>query len=81
MLSCKRVFLPSAEHEAQRYRSPALQGVELLDLPEGILQEIARPFTLAEWVRGPAQACRLLHRMKLISVDLTCPREIWVRPD
>ena len=51
---------------------PALQDADLLNIPEEIVQQIARPFTLAEWVKGPAQACRLLHLMKLPRVDLTC---------
>ena len=42
----------------------------LLILPEEVLQHIARHFTLAEWAKGPALACRQLSRMKLPRVDL-----------
>ncbi len=52
--------------------SAALQVVRLLSLPLETLQDIALHFTLAEWVQGPAQACRLLHQMKLPRVDLLC---------
>ncbi|CAL5228126.1 g11203 [Coccomyxa viridis] len=58
-------------------QDPPERDLELLDLPEGILQDIARLFTLADWVQGPARACRLLRRMKLTSIDLTCPIYKW----
>ncbi len=51
-----------------------LQGVDLLNLPEEILQNVARYFTLAEWIQGPAQACCLLYWLKLTRVDLNCHR-------
>ena len=44
--------------------------MDLLDLPEEILQCIAKGFTLSEWAKGPALACRLFNRMKLPRVDL-----------
>ncbi|CAL5228128.1 g11205 [Coccomyxa viridis] len=49
-------------------------GVDLLNLPEEILQNVARYFTLAEWIQGPAQACCLLYWLKLTRVDLNCHR-------
>ncbi len=58
-----------------------MQDVELLSLPEEILQNVARHFTLAGWVEGPAQACRRLRRLELPKVDLVCFREGFVRPD
>ena len=46
-----------------------MQRVDLLSLPEDMLRKIAEHFDLAEWVRAPAQACRLFHRMELRSVE------------
>lgn len=51
-----------------------LQAAKVLRLPEEIMQNIAKHFTLAEWVQGPAQTCHLLHRMKLPRVDLKCSK-------
>ena len=57
-----------------------LEGTDLLSLPEDILQNIAVYFDLAEWVRGPAQACRLLHHMALPSVVLNYGMAERVKP-
>ena len=55
--------------------------MQLLDIPEEILQNIARHLTLREWVKGPAPACRLLHDMELRLVDLRCKRYVYVSPN
>ncbi len=34
-----------------------LQAAKVLRLPEEIMQNIGKHFTLAEWVQGPAQTC------------------------
>ena len=46
------------------------QGMGLLSLPEEIVQHIAMHFTLADWAKGPALACRQFSRVKLPRVDL-----------
>ena len=46
------------------------QDMGLLSLPEEILQHIASYFTLLEWAKGPALACRQFSNMKLPRVDL-----------
>ena len=38
---------------------------------EETLQDIARHFTLKEWIQGPARTCHFLYAMELSNVDLT----------
>lgn len=49
----------------------AMQDMDLLTLPEETLQDIARHFTLKEWIQGPARTCHFLYAMELSNVDLT----------
>ena len=58
-----------------------LQTLDLLSLPEEVLQNVARHFTLAEWLQGPARACRFLHCMELPRVDLIYYRAQFVKPE
>ena len=81
VLRCYRTLLPGSVSR--------LRGITVLPCRiwscstflRGFCMDIARLFTLADWVQGPARACRLLRRMKLTSIDLTCPIYKWVRPD
>lgn len=48
-------------------------GINLLDLPQEILQAISSHIRAHEWAQGPAQSCRLLSRMDLPCVALHLP--------
>ena len=48
-------------------------GINLLDLPQEILQAISSHIRAHEWAQGPAQSCRLLSRMDLPRVALHLP--------
>ncbi len=60
--------------------TPVVQDVDLLSLPEGVLQNIAQHFKLSEWVQGPASTCRLLHHLELPKVHLRCYKFNAVMP-
>ena len=45
-------------------------GATLLDLPEEILQTIAKHFDADEWARGPSMTCPRLYKMPLTRLAL-----------
>ena len=43
----------------------AFADLHLMDLPEGVLQQISSCFYAKQWAKGPALTCRILNRLSL----------------